>query len=126
MAQAFDVPVEKAVLFNVEMQLTQAEACRSDEEFVSGARATFVDYLDSSASSFHSVQVLGFTRALNGVECRRALRKLLADYSAATASVQMMIVYKDEGEAVLNDAAFAGMAGIISVAADPSTAANVV
>eukprot|EP00961_Rhodomonas_salina_P180725 2439232-Rhodomonas_salina.1 len=125
MAQAFDVPAEKAVVFNVEMQLTTDEACMSDDKFVEAARSTFEDYVDTAASAFHSVQVLGFTRNLNGVACRRALRKMLAEFSDATAEVQMMIVYKDEAEAVFNDAAFAGMAGINSVTADPSTAANV-
>eukprot|EP00961_Rhodomonas_salina_P241403 3261485-Rhodomonas_salina.1 len=81
------------------MQLTPDEACLSDQDFVARTRATFVDYLDTAASSFYSVQVLGFSRNLNGVACRRALRKLLAEFSDATSMVQMMIVYKDEGEA---------------------------
>jgi len=123
MAQAFDVPVDKAVVFNVEMQMTLAEACMSDLQFVAQARATFEDYLDTAASSFHSVQVLGFSRTLNGVACRRALRKLLADFSAATAEVQMMIVYQDK--AIFNDKAFAEMPGITSVAVDAGSASNV-
>eukprot|EP00961_Rhodomonas_salina_P104423 1405566-Rhodomonas_salina.4 len=126
MAQAFDVPVDKAVVFNVEMQMTLAEACMSDLQFVAQARATFEDYLDTAASSFHSVQVLGFTRSLNGVACqRRGLRQLLADFSAATAAVQMLIVYKDEGAAMFNADAFASMPGITAVAVDASSAANV-
>eukprot|EP00961_Rhodomonas_salina_P024800 334032-Rhodomonas_salina.1 len=126
MAQAFDVPVEKAVRFNVEMQLTEQEACMSDAAFVAHARVTFVDFLDTSASSFHSVQVLGFTRALHDHACRRALRlRKLLGFSAATAAVQMLIVFKDEGEAVFNDVAFAAMAGITAVAADPSSASHV-
>eukprot|EP00961_Rhodomonas_salina_P273090 3689965-Rhodomonas_salina.1 len=124
MAQAFDVPAEQAVVFNVAMQLTQAEACLSDTQFVEAARQTFADYLDRTASVFHTVQVLGFSRSLNGVACsRRALRTLLADFSAATADVQMMIVYK--GEAIFNDHAFAEMPGITSVAVDAGSARNV-
>eukprot|EP00961_Rhodomonas_salina_P139397 1875799-Rhodomonas_salina.4 len=33
MAQAFDVPDDRVVLFNVEMQLTPDEACLSDQDF---------------------------------------------------------------------------------------------
>eukprot|EP00961_Rhodomonas_salina_P215165 2906050-Rhodomonas_salina.1 len=121
MAQAFDVLADKAVVFKVEMELTQAEACMSDAEFVEATRLTFADYVETAASGMHSVQVLGLTRNLNGVSCRRALRGL----SAATAKVKMMIVYKDEGQPMFNDAAFAAMPGIISVSPHPSTAANV-
>mmetsp|Transcript_15463 Transcript_15463/g.36761 ORF Transcript_15463/g.36761 Transcript_15463/m.36761 type:complete len:280 (-) Transcript_15463:71-910(-) len=118
-------PPAHAVVFNVEMQLTQDEACKSDSEFVEHARETFMDFLDGASSNFHTVQVLGFSRSLNGVVCpnRRALRKLLADFSAATAEVQMMIVYQDK--AIFNDKAFAEMPGITSVAVDAGSASNV-
>eukprot|EP00961_Rhodomonas_salina_P084311 1132763-Rhodomonas_salina.1 len=109
------------------MQLTEAEACMSDTQFVESTRQTFLDYLENAASAFHTVQVLGFTRSLNGVSCgrRRVLRKLLADFSAASAAVQMLIVYKDAGGAMFNDQAFASMPGITSVDVDSASASNV-
>eukprot|EP00961_Rhodomonas_salina_P278741 3765552-Rhodomonas_salina.2 len=122
MAQALDVRGDKAVVFNVEMQLTLAEACMSNLQCVAQARATFEDCLDAAASSFHALQVLGCTRSLNGSACKR---QLLADFSGAAAAVQMLIVYKEDGAAMCNAEALASAPAITAVAVDASSAANV-
>mmetsp|Transcript_8825 Transcript_8825/g.14171 ORF Transcript_8825/g.14171 Transcript_8825/m.14171 type:complete len:1413 (-) Transcript_8825:110-4348(-) len=121
MAKAFNVPEDRVALFTVELQLTKAEACMSPAERQSAIRETFVDYLSSSASALHTVQVVSMAVDMGGETCsegRRSLRSLLNTYSAATATAKMMLVFEAGEQSVFNEQAFAEMPGITSMVPD--------
>jgi len=120
LASSFDVPVDRVATFAVEMQLTEAEACMSAVDLQASLRATFEDYLTKSASGFHTVQVTKMEVDMGGHQCasnRRSLRKLLAGFSAASAVVEMLVVFKEGSASTFNDKLFAEQAGITSVRA---------
>eukprot|EP00961_Rhodomonas_salina_P173647 2341891-Rhodomonas_salina.2 len=122
MADAFDVPEDRVALFDVGLQLTQAEACMPKAQLADALRSTLIDYLDKAASSYHTVQIMSMEVDLGEEQCangRRNLRKLLAAFSSASAALQMLIVFKAGTGAEFNEERFASMAGVTSVAQDP-------
>eukprot|EP00961_Rhodomonas_salina_P264341 3572657-Rhodomonas_salina.7 len=95
MAKAFDVPEDCVALYSVQLQLSKPEACMSPAQRQRAIRETFIDCLSSPASTLHAVQVMSMTVDMGGEACaggRRSLRALLETYSAATATVEMMLV----------------------------------
>jgi len=127
LASSFEVPEEKVAAFSVELQLTPAEACLSMVELQSALRLTLEDYLSSTASTFRTAQITRLTVDRGDEDCvtRRSLRKLLSGFSSATATVQLLVVFVEDAEAVFNQKAFADMAGVNSISADPNNAVTV-
>jgi len=127
MAGVFQVPEDKVALFDVEMQLTSAEACMSRVEQQTAFQATFQDYLITTASAWHTVQVVGITVDMGDEKCgsRRNIRKLLSGFSSATASVRMLIVFEDGDKPIINTKALSELPGISAVKAEASTASAV-
>jgi len=128
MAKAFDVPEDKVALFTVEMELTLAEACMAPTQLQSAIQSTFVDFLSTTASSFHTVQVVSMTVDMGTESCeggaRRSLRTLL--FSSASATVEMMLVFTAGSKAQFDQEGFSQMAGIAAVTADPRNSPKVV
>lgn len=122
MASAFDVPVDRVAMFDVELQLTAAQACMAPAELQNALRMTLVDYLEESASSFLTAQVTSLEVDLGDEQCagnaRRNVRKLLAGYSSATAAIKMLIVFQEGSASTFNQEKFAAMEGVNSVVAD--------
>jgi len=118
LAGAFNVPVDKVASFKVELQLTKAEACMSAKERQEAMTRTVEDFLSTTASTYHSAQVLSVTVDMGSETCgaaRRTIRGLKSDFSSATAEVQMLIVFVDGKDAVFNQAAFSRMPGVVAV-----------
>jgi len=115
LAQSFEVPIAKVAKFQVDLQLTKEEACMSPTARQAALMETFEDYLSSTASAFHTVQVTSVSVAMNGETCDRRRRQLKADFSSATAEVSMVVVFKESVASTLNLAAFAAMPGVEAV-----------
>eukprot|EP00286_Rhodomonas_abbreviata_P027165 CAMPEP_0181304788 /NCGR_PEP_ID=MMETSP1101-20121128/9353_1 /TAXON_ID=46948 /ORGANISM="Rhodomonas abbreviata, Strain Caron Lab Isolate" /LENGTH=1307 /DNA_ID=CAMNT_0023410601 /DNA_START=14 /DNA_END=3937 /DNA_ORIENTATION=- len=115
MAQALDVPEERVGLFEVDVTLTQAEACMSIDLLSQTLSLTFEDYLSTTASHTDTVQVVSVNRDM-GQETCGTRRRLLAAFSSASAKVQMLVAFTEGIEAKFNIAKFAEMPGIEAVA----------
>eukprot|EP00286_Rhodomonas_abbreviata_P019523 CAMPEP_0181303338 /NCGR_PEP_ID=MMETSP1101-20121128/8501_1 /TAXON_ID=46948 /ORGANISM="Rhodomonas abbreviata, Strain Caron Lab Isolate" /LENGTH=1216 /DNA_ID=CAMNT_0023408897 /DNA_START=61 /DNA_END=3711 /DNA_ORIENTATION=- len=114
MASSFDVPESKVGVWDVEMQLTADEACKSDAALREHLRMTFDDYLSGTTSLIHSVTVLELSVA-GRPECRRSLSRALLAFSSATASVKMMVVFHESVASQFDTTKFSSMAGIKSI-----------
>eukprot|EP00961_Rhodomonas_salina_P207966 2806505-Rhodomonas_salina.1 len=66
-------------------------------ELQASLRTALVGYLETTATTFHTVQVLSLDVDRGDEQCgaRRNVRKLLASYSSASATVQMLIVFHE-------------------------------
>jgi len=119
MASAFGVHEDFVAAYDVELQLTRAEACMLPTQRQSAVRSTLEGYLATAASKHHTVQVTKMSVDLGDELCdsRRALRKLHATFSSATASIRMLIVFSEDETPKFNVEAFAKSAGINSATA---------
>eukprot|EP00961_Rhodomonas_salina_P216795 2928800-Rhodomonas_salina.3 len=129
MAQAYDVPASKVALFAVTMQLLRPDACLSDDELRTSLAITVNEYLGTTASAFHTAQVISLSRNMGGEVCetvevtRRRQgksqgRRLLQELSSATASIGMLVVFKEGAKASFNDESFGAMPGVLTVVQD--------
>eukprot|EP00961_Rhodomonas_salina_P045555 611725-Rhodomonas_salina.1 len=89
MASAYDVPIDRVATFDVEMQLTQQEACLPEAQLQNAILSTLDDYLTGDViSKLETVTITKMSINKAGVSCgRRSLRGLKAagSYSDATA-----------------------------------------
>eukprot|EP00961_Rhodomonas_salina_P069420 932243-Rhodomonas_salina.1 len=123
MASAFEVPEDKVALFDVELQLTAEQACMEPRQLQNALRGRIEELLEESASALLTAQVTSMAidqgeEACSGAR-RRKLRKLLSEFSTATATIQMMLVFAPGANARFNDEAFESMPGVNSIRSDP-------
>eukprot|EP00961_Rhodomonas_salina_P073230 983896-Rhodomonas_salina.1 len=117
MASAFDVPVDKVGLFKLEMQLTKAQACMPASQLQDSLRVGLKDMLDDTASTYKTVQVISLSVDKGDEVCpgtRRSIRKLLG-LSSATATINMLVVFKEGANANFDMVEFAKKQGVNSV-----------
>merc|ERR1711906_19338 len=98
LATAFDVPVDRVATYTVDMQLTQSEACMEEPQLADSVRGTLKDMIEGAASAHETVQILTMKVNKAGISCRRSLRGLKTEFSAATVEVTMAVVFS-KGEA---------------------------
>eukprot|EP00961_Rhodomonas_salina_P100901 1357973-Rhodomonas_salina.1 len=120
---AFDVTVDKVASFKVELQLTETEACLEGYDRVGKLQATLEDYASLTASDHETVQITSLSVDMNRYKCpaRRSVRKLLAGFSPAVTTEQMMIVFTDNSEAIFNQEAFSELACVNAIETNPGT-----
>jgi len=121
MAKALDVPVDRVALFDVELQLTPDQACMEPAALQRELRLSLEDMLTDTATLWLTVQVVSLSVDRRDEQCggaRRNIRKLLAGFSSATATVQMMVVFDKGTTAQFNMAEFATKPGVNSIAPD--------
>jgi hypothetical protein len=100
MVNAFKVPLDRVATFAVKkLQLTQAEACMEQYKLQATIQATLEDYLSEAASEMHTVQVTKLSVDKAGIQCRHSL---LSSFSAATAEVTMLVVFKEGTESTIS------------------------
>lgn len=113
MASAYNIPEELVATFNVQLQLTQQEACMSDSMLRRAVRDTLDEYSSTTTSATETVQVQALQIDRAGVQCgRRSLARKLHSYTAATATVEMMLVFSAGKRAEINMDKFATQSGI--------------
>merc|ERR1711966_557625 len=98
LATAFDVPVDRVATYTVDMKLTQSEACMEEPQLADSVRGTLKDMVEGAASAHETVQILTMKVNKAGISCRRSLRGLKTEFSAATVEVTMAVVFS-KGEA---------------------------
>jgi len=113
MANALGVAEDRVGLFDVELELTKAEACMDIESLSSALVVTFKDYLTTTSSLTDAVEVVSISRDMGNEKCggRRALKA----FSSASASVQILVAFTEGTEATFNPTSFAELPGIESV-----------
>jgi len=125
MASAYDVPIDRVATFDVEMQLTQQEACLPEAQLQKAILSTLDDYLTGDViSKLETVTITKMSINKAGVSCgRRSLRGLKAagSYSDATAVVTVLVVFEKGTTSQVNLERLGAMPGINSfVAAEVS------
>mmetsp|Transcript_47566 Transcript_47566/g.97251 ORF Transcript_47566/g.97251 Transcript_47566/m.97251 type:complete len:1470 (+) Transcript_47566:139-4548(+) len=119
MAQVYNVEPSRVATYRVSMQLTQEEACMSEEALKRQIRSTLIDYTSRSTSTLETVQVVSVDVSRYGVSCgqRRSVpRRALHEFSSATADVEMLMVFSANTAAKFNVDLFQSMAGVLDVA----------
>jgi len=131
LTSAFNVPIDRVAKYNVELQITNAEACMSPADRQAALRTVLETYLEKTASPIHTVQVTAMTLNLGDEVCsngRRNLRKLLNSrvMSSASVVVDMLVVFKEGTTSKFNVEAFQNMEGVIGeVTADASNSPKI-
>mmetsp|Transcript_15587 Transcript_15587/g.37140 ORF Transcript_15587/g.37140 Transcript_15587/m.37140 type:complete len:510 (+) Transcript_15587:2-1531(+) len=122
LANAFTVPQDRVQAFEVELQLTAEEACMEPHELQASLRTALVGYLENTATTFHTVQVLSLDVDRGDEQCgaRRNVRKLLASYSSASATIQMLIVFHEGTTSKFDLEKFNSEERVKAVRADPN------
>eukprot|EP00961_Rhodomonas_salina_P278588 3763788-Rhodomonas_salina.1 len=99
MANVHDVSQDRVGTFEVKLKVTATEACMEPGSLQGTLRLRLVDYLEQSASSFWTAQVMSLDVEMGEEQCwseaRWSIRRLLAGYSTATATVKMLVVFKE-------------------------------
>merc|ERR1711966_622916 len=115
LATAFDVPVDRVATYTVDMKLTQSEACMEEPQLADSVRGTLKDMVDGAASAHETVQILTMKVNKAGISCRRSLRGLKTEFSAATVEVTMAVVFSKGEASAFSISKLEANAGINSV-----------
>eukprot|EP00961_Rhodomonas_salina_P243559 3291516-Rhodomonas_salina.1 len=126
MARAYDVPIDRVATFDVEMQLTQQEACLPEAQLQTAILSTLDDYLTGDViSKLETVTITKMSIDKAGVSCD-ATAGVSCDATAgvscdATAIVTVLVVFDKGTTAQVNLERLSAMPGINSfVAAEVS------
>jgi metal-sulfur cluster biosynthetic enzyme len=103
LVSAYDVADWRVATFAVTMQLTEAEACMTENQLIGTVRKNLEDAVMDHATKIQTVQILKATVEKNGVQCRRRSLRGLQSFSAATVTTELAVVFeKGTGDAAID------------------------
>eukprot|EP00961_Rhodomonas_salina_P056148 754041-Rhodomonas_salina.1 len=99
-------------------------------ELQGSLRTTLTALLESTASTFHTVQVLSMDVDRGEEQCaqarrRRSVRHLLADWSSASAAVRILVVFHEGAASTFDLDKFASLPGVHAVQADAANSPKI-
>jgi len=115
MAKAFDVPEDRVATFEAKLSLTYAEACMEPPALQAALRETLDDYVQTSISEYHTLQVTTLSVDRGDVQCDRRSSPRTRALSSAVATVTMLLVFQKGGESQINIADIATRPGVQSI-----------